>query len=709
MPTLIDSLIVSLKLDASGFTKGQRESADALRRLEEGSNRATKNMETSAKKTGEFFSQLRGQILLMFAAFSGGKGIKQFVTDITASDAALGRAAYVLGTTSQKLAQWQGMAVATGGSAQGITGSINSLNQSLVQLSLTGESSIIPYFRALQAFAPGVNLSLEGANGQMKTAIELLPELHRAVQGMDAARATAILSGMGLGQDMINILLQSDEAFNKMMADQTKWGLATKAQTDAAARLQYSMAGVTQSFTTLGREIMTKLEPHLTSIAKRLTDIFVWFQAHPKEMEQAFAAIGAVVLALGVYFGGPIAAIAALSAAALYLWDDWKTWTEGGKSDFGDFWQAVADGWKNISSVAKETWNNIKGYVLPVYEWIKTITIDTFKVIVDSLNLVSSLFFGSSDDIRRAWGTLTKDLRKYWDDTWDGFTRAIEFAGPKIWAATKKVFGWIVQRANTVWRALTGHDLLNDNGTAASTGASPDDRGAGPGTVQASDIAGGKVADLGDAARQEQQKQDIAFFKSKGWSHAQASGIVANLYAESSGNHTAIGDGGHAYGIAQWHEDRRKNFEKVFGHTMEKGTRDEQLAFVDWELHNTEKEAGKHLGQQSDAGMAGSVGSREYERPGLTEQAKAEAAQNRASIARALARLDPAKADGTNVAGAPAAANSNTPNNVTVNQTVTTGDIHVNAPNGDAKAIGKAVPDALNEHTRVMDINSSLG
>ena len=47
MPTVIDSLIVSLSLDPSGFTEGQRKAADSIRQMETAANRSGKNIEDS--------------------------------------------------------------------------------------------------------------------------------------------------------------------------------------------------------------------------------------------------------------------------------------------------------------------------------------------------------------------------------------------------------------------------------------------------------------------------------------------------------------------------------------------------------------------------------------------------------------------------------------------------------------------------------------
>lgn len=129
-----------------------------------------------------------------------------------------------------------------------------------------------------------------------------------------------------------------------------------------------------------------------------------------------------------------------------------------------------------------------------------------------------------------------------------------------------------------------------------------------------------------------QAQRDIAFFESKGWSRAQATGIVANLSAESGGIANKSGDHGAAYGLAQWHKARQEAFAKWAGHSIRSSTRREQLAFVDYELRHGERAAGTALAKTTTPGAAARVVSRLYERP---DHAAAEATR-RAAMAYAL-------------------------------------------------------------------------
>lgn len=122
--------------------------------------------------------------------------------------------------------------------------------------------------------------------------------------------------------------------------------------------------------------------------------------------------------------------------------------------------------------------------------------------------------------------------------------------------------------------------------------------------------AGDGVGETGSA------REAMSFFISKGWSPAQAAGVVGNLQAESGANMKtdAIGDGGKAYGIAQWHPDRQANFKREYGKDIRQAGFKEQLEFVQWELENTERSAASKLRQTKTPEQAAWVFDEYYER-----------------------------------------------------------------------------------------------
>ena len=128
-----------------------------------------------------------------------------------------------------------------------------------------------------------------------------------------------------------------------------------------------------------------------------------------------------------------------------------------------------------------------------------------------------------------------------------------------------------------------------------------------PGPATGSTAAAGSSANAATA---------LKFFTQQGWSAAQAAGIVGNLQAESGKNinPAAVGDGGQAYGIAQWHGPRQRDFERIMGRPLKGSSLQDQLEFMQWELNNTEKSAGAKLKAAQSAAEAAEIVDKFYER-----------------------------------------------------------------------------------------------
>lgn len=127
----------------------------------------------------------------------------------------------------------------------------------------------------------------------------------------------------------------------------------------------------------------------------------------------------------------------------------------------------------------------------------------------------------------------------------------------------------------------------------------------------------------------------VSKLQALGWGKNQAIGIAANLKQESEFRPSAVGDGGKAYGLAQWHPDRQANFAKAMGRNIQGSSVDDQLKFLTYEMtKGTERGAGNRLKDASSVAQAAAIVSRYYERPAAT----AEEMTRRAGIANGIAK-----------------------------------------------------------------------
>jgi len=117
----------------------------------------------------------------------------------------------------------------------------------------------------------------------------------------------------------------------------------------------------------------------------------------------------------------------------------------------------------------------------------------------------------------------------------------------------------------------------------------------------------------------------VTYLQGKGWTQAQAQGIVANFQVESGVNlnTSAVGDAGQAYGIAQWHPDRQAAFQAYTGTPIQGSSLQQQLDFANYELtQGKEKSAGNKIRATSTAADAAAATDQYYERSDGTARSK---------------------------------------------------------------------------------------
>ena len=163
-----------------------------------------------------------------------------------------------------------------------------------------------------------------------------------------------------------------------------------------------------------------------------------------------------------------------------------------------------------------------------------------------------------------------------------------------------------------LWQQFTANDKADKAGVGDAEIAK--DLNGADATKVAGTTAGSSAITAISKSETGKPEEAQAFFEGKGWTKEQAAGIVGNLVVESRLKTDAVGDGGQAYGIAQWHPDRQAKFQQVYGKDIRQSSFAEQLKFVNWELNNSEKAAGDSLRGATTAYEAAEIVDKKYER-----------------------------------------------------------------------------------------------
>lgn len=367
MATVIDALILELGLDAKKMTKGQQEQISQLRKFQEQVKKTGDDVEKRAKNMGEFFERVRRNIIGMYAAFTAGKGIKEFIADITSSNAATARFAQQMGISVKTLAEWQGAAKLVGGSASGITSSLQNMTSDIQEFSLYGTSKVLPFLYAL-------GVGFQTANGKMKDASTLWIDIAGAIQAQHISpeRATVMLKAMGADEGMIALILQGKDALLQALDAQKQYAETVQADADAAKARQAAWNDFLNTAEEIGTHLLTVLTPNLKVVLGVLKEFTAWAARHPKLIESAFIGISAAVAVLTVALLGltspiglvaiAIGALVGVGTAIYTKWNDIFSWFGDKFNWLGELAKTVF-GW--IGNAIDKAAGFLDKYILP--------------------------------------------------------------------------------------------------------------------------------------------------------------------------------------------------------------------------------------------------------------------------------------------------------------------------------------------------------
>ena len=656
MATVIDSLLVTLDLDSSGFRRGIDEVRRAQDDLTEQTRRQnaalseqerknaaaqkarTQEIQAKAKATAEAFAKIRNQAISMLAVFTAGKGISSFTSDAVKSTAALSRMAENVNISTENLLAFQLAAKNAGGTAEGMMAQIQKSATSAASL-VRGDAD-----EAARAFfvhgggdylkngKPTAMSFLLAQADVLKTKREIFGEQ----QGMLAAQ------DMGISMAEYNFLKQGSAAVKQQLEDAKKHTRVTQDQIDASIKFSKQWNNLSADFDTVGKSILFKFLPIMDKLFEKLGQFAEWLKT--VDVKRFADQVSGVIANV----------FDKLTEVIPQVYADFKKLIDWISSVFPDDAKKVFDqfdGWKVV----------LEGLIaLKIVSMVAPIMglAGAFTALATPLLIIAG--------IAAAGYTLDKIVPQSAKDTVES------------WIAKGAAFMGYEEAQEKTGIKKTFRDYLPQWGNEA-------------------------LAAFGDkkAAQAANSQKAIEFFKSQGWTEEQARGIVANLIQESSLNASAVGDSGAAFGIAQWHKDRQEDFRKWAGHDIRESNLMEQLAFVDFELRRGKwQSAGKKIKGALTDEEAAALTREFYEIP-LNKYGDEDA--KRIAIARGL-RQNPAR----QAINSRLASNTSNTTSQSVQAETNIGKIEIHTAATDANGIASTIAPAIERKTQVFQASSGM-
>lgn len=702
MATVIDALIVTLGLDPTEFTKGQKAAGAAFVKTREEAVKSSKQIEDAGKKAADGIKKIAVEALALFALFTGARSVKSFVDDLTSADAALGRFGHNLSEAPQTISAWQKAAERAGGSAQTAAATISKLSESLLDLRVNGKA-LPDAFYQLQA-AAGMNIQTDrGPAAYMDSIAAALQRLN----AIDPAKAAFLAHGMGVDDATLSIMERYGAATNKYIESLKGLG-PTAEEAKQAQEFQERWIASTQTLQNVFERAFRTIEPGLMRILEKMD---AWVNANKDmindQVVEYMGKLGQALQDLAVWIAKP---------ETLQGFREFASEIK----DIAKFVMDLADGVKSVVGAAaalspgKQSSNKSR----------------------DDVGFDESYKVNSAVDVRK--GSIADSLMQWWNGGSDnkidgarakggpvsgGKTYLVGENGPELFVAGSS--GTIVPNGGGGGSSLSGTgDTSVDGRPVSKVNPMPvflanSQAGGenwlqtlgkwftGDGGSSGGGLFGGLANALSSGASNasprvakgtlaKNQKEAYAAARAEGLSDLAARSLVANMSGE------ALHDPGNvhsdpswknpnqkAHGIVQWDDFRAARIKGQFGQMPHHMSVADQTKAAIWEMKNFYKATWNSLQNGKSGGEMVASLVTDYERPANSSQA----------IRQRMGYFNGLGLNGS-TAGARVAANNTTNDNrpsTTNSSTSETkiGKVVIHTQAKDAHGIAKEMNDAL--------------
>ena len=267
MAGIIDTLIVSLKLDPKDFKKGADDAKSALGKVRTSAVEEGKKVESAAAGMADGISTVTRRLLALYAAFAGARSFTGFIDNLITTNAQLGRFSENLGLQTQYVSGWQMAVERVGGSAAQAQATIAGLTNRLTAFRTMGTP--MPVELATLAARSGVNIDY---TADPKAFVNQVSKAIKTLARTDPSQAKYLAGSVGIDDSSYNLMAQYGGGFNAYVEGIGAENAPSQKAIEASKRLQDSIASLHQTFQALGNTLLTTLGPTLENIVKAMTD-----------------------------------------------------------------------------------------------------------------------------------------------------------------------------------------------------------------------------------------------------------------------------------------------------------------------------------------------------------------------------------------------------------------------------------------------------
>lgn len=452
--SILDTFYILFKTNAQEAKQGMETAEGAAKKFDGTIGRTDQQVHAAGERMVETFKEVGTAIVAAFAV----EKIREFILETVELNKALHDNSERIGVAVEDLAALQAGAKLFGGSADGVTQSLDFLNKGMADIAVKGKSRLSPFFDEL-------GIKPLTAAGKVKPLLDIYRELADHLSKMSAQERSGISERFGIDQGLVLMLAQGRRGFDDIIERQKALGVTTQKDADIADAFGDTMDDVGVIMGHIGNVISSVILPPLTWLGQKVIAFVEYLSAHQGLVEGFFVGVGGVITA--VYLPAVIratvatfaflapylligAAIAAVAAAFAFLYDDIKNFLEGNQSVVGELskkWPIIGEVIHKVADFIVEAFH-LAGDALQVF-W------DVSKGFFDFYVAAVTLFAAVIAAAGRLAGEAFDAIAAKVDEIWQKFATAF----PTI-AGIFRGFGTavtaIIHSVGDAWEWLVG-------------------------------------------------------------------------------------------------------------------------------------------------------------------------------------------------------------------------------------------------------------
>lgn len=406
MATIIDSLLIAVKMDNTDLDKGLKQ---------------------AESKVSSFANRIKLGVLAKLGMFASVGFVMSQVKNLTAVADDLGKIADRIGADVPKLQSWATASKLAGGSVQAFYGTAERLGSELQRIAVTGKSRLLPFFESM-------GVATLDATGKARDVFDVLTDVAGAVEGMDRQTSAGILKRLQLDEGTIGLLQMGKKGMQDLIRYERELGVFQKEDTVIAANYNDAMDRLTRTMNMSFLPVMRLFAPVLTEAAKAMTSAFAFIQKHSLAFEIALAGIALVIGALVLpslwslfvaIMTNPITWIIAAIVGLILILEDLYVYAKGGKSQFEDLWKTLGTG-EEVMAAIQGAWDFLKAAAQIAWEILKYILKDLGIRVLELLRFIAMLGVGAMNVFKAIGGFINDYFITPLENAWNTLKKIID-------------------------------------------------------------------------------------------------------------------------------------------------------------------------------------------------------------------------------------------------------------------------------------------